>query len=441
MKKSITIAMSFVGLIVGAGFASGQEMIQYFVSFGQIGFVGAIMASAIMIIAGIATLELGSYYLAGEHTAVFDRTFHPITSKFIDASIVFTLFAVGFVMFAGAGSNLQQQFGLPIWVGALLMMVLVLISGLLDVERLTEVIGTVTPFIIGFVVFAGVVSAMHMPSDLTPLNEASQQLTHPMSHWIISSLNYVGLSLITAVSMSIVIGGSHLDPKVAGRGGMIGGVLYTLLLLVATGALFINVETVGHADLPMLELVNSIHPWAGVAMALVIFAMIYNTAVGMFYALGKRLTRNHPKRFFPVYAVAVLVGFGLSFAGFKSLVSMVYPIVGYIGIFLAFLMAWYWFNGRKKINQEAQRREKMRELLARKLDPRRRFTRRHRQELHSMTEESHMDNKTLSEAVVDELDADESVNFSKDDAGSDLGKEFSSGERDIAARPSGSKQK
>ena len=37
MKNSIRIAGAYVGLIVGAGFASGQEILQFFTSFGWAG--------------------------------------------------------------------------------------------------------------------------------------------------------------------------------------------------------------------------------------------------------------------------------------------------------------------------------------------------------------------------------------------------------------------
>lgn len=32
--RSMKIALAFVGLLVGAGFATGKEVIQYFISFG-----------------------------------------------------------------------------------------------------------------------------------------------------------------------------------------------------------------------------------------------------------------------------------------------------------------------------------------------------------------------------------------------------------------------
>ena len=40
-RRTMRIALAFVGLVVAAGFATGQELIQYFLSFGAIGILGA----------------------------------------------------------------------------------------------------------------------------------------------------------------------------------------------------------------------------------------------------------------------------------------------------------------------------------------------------------------------------------------------------------------
>ena len=131
MKRTFSIAMAFVGLTVGAGFATGQEVIQYFISFGLNGIWGAVLAGIVMTLAGSVILQVGSYFLADEHKAVFRSITHPAVSWGLDIVVTLTLFCIGFVMLAGAGSNLEQQFGLPAWIGALIMTVLVfVVSGL-----------------------------------------------------------------------------------------------------------------------------------------------------------------------------------------------------------------------------------------------------------------------------------------------------------------------
>lgn len=141
-------ALAFVGLVVGAGFATGQEVIQYFISFGAIGIVGAVLSGVVMAVGGMLIVQLGSYFLAENHYKVFRNVAHPVVSRFLDWSVTFTLFVMGFIMLAGAGCTLQQHFGIPTWMGAGLMTLLVLAVGQLDVDRVSNIVSLVTPLIV-----------------------------------------------------------------------------------------------------------------------------------------------------------------------------------------------------------------------------------------------------------------------------------------------------
>ena len=222
LKSTFKIALSFVGLLVGAGFATGQEVIQYFGSFGLSALWGALLAGVLMTIAGAVILQLGSYFLAQEHRMVFRNMSHPIVSRFLDFGVTFTLFAVGFVMLAGAGSNLEQQFGWPAWVGSLIMLILVMITGLMDVDRVSSIISTVTPLIIVAVAFAFGYTLFNLPDDMAAMGQLAQGAESPTSPWLLSALNYTGLALLLGLSMALVIGGANTKPREAGVGGQIG---------------------------------------------------------------------------------------------------------------------------------------------------------------------------------------------------------------------------
>ena len=362
----LRVALAFVGIIVGAGFASGQEVMQYFVGFGINGLWGVMLSAVVMTVMAMIILQLGSYFQAAEHGEVFDRVSHPIFSRVLDLGVIVTLFSTGFVMFAGAGANLNQQWGLPTWVGALLMVAFVLVSGLLDVNKVTNVIGAITPFIIFFLTLASLYVIFftdHAP--FAELDAASRAVGSPLPHWAVAAVNYVGFNLMVAVSMAIVIGGAMFHPRLAGYGGLLGGLLYSFLLVISAVTLFLAVQTVGDADMPMLTLVGDIHPWLGQVMAVVVFGMIFNTALGMFYALAKRISAWWGGRFFLIYSITVLVGFVLSFLGFKNLVGYVYPVLGYIGLLLIVVMLVAWFRARGRINDESARRVRIEQLWRR----------------------------------------------------------------------------
>lgn len=394
-------------------------MVQYFTSFGVNGIWGVIVAGAIMTLAGTVFLQLGSYFHASEHNTVFRQVTHPVISKLLDISVIITLFSIGFVMLAGAGSNMEQQFGWPTWAGSTLMLVLVLACGFLDVNKVSAVIGAVTPTIIVAVLFVGVYTAFHMPADPGAAMATAETVDAPVSNWLVSALNYNGLALILAVSMSLVIGGDHLDPREAGWGGLWGGLVYTAMMGIAFFALIMNAEKIHDSDIPMLVILNGIHPALGPVMAIIIFLMIFNTAIGMFYALGKRLSAGHENRYVPIFVAGCLAGYAVSFFGFRALMNYVYPVIGYVGMLMVVVLVYAWFSSFKDIKDEAQRRDRIKSLLRLKLRPDAEISAAKEKEMGRAISDSNLDDQVLYndvlEEVADDLHKDDSVDFDVND--------------------------
>ena len=410
MGKTFKVALALVGLTVGAGFASGQEVIQYFLSFGYWGIVGAAIAGITIAVFSGWVYQLGSYYLADDHSAVFKSVSRPWIAKYMDITTMFTLFCIGFVMVAGAGANLEQQFGLPTWVGSAIMVVLLLLSGLLDVDKLTSVISFITPLLIICLLAAFVITLTDMPDNVGQINEIAQTNPHAsgtFDNWLITALNYATLVMIMDTSMMLVFAGSHMNPVQAGKGGLLGGIMFAVLLLILTFVLFMNMEHVMGSDLPLLKVFDNMHPTVGVFVSIVIYLMIYNTAVGLFYALSRRLSHDNPGKFRLYYAVVVLIGFALSFIGFADLVGWVYPVLGYLGLVLAIVMGVAWFRGRENIQDETGRRERLAELAETQLNPESDdLTRAERAEVDELASDSHVGDQELWQSVQEEVAAD-----------------------------------
>ena len=60
VKNDWRIALTYVGAIVGAGFASGQELTRFFVVFGGSGLLGIIIAGSIFAILGAVVIDLAN---------------------------------------------------------------------------------------------------------------------------------------------------------------------------------------------------------------------------------------------------------------------------------------------------------------------------------------------------------------------------------------------
>ncbi|MET3657237.1 hypothetical protein MKY15_09805 [Sporosarcina sp. FSL K6-1540] len=349
MKKVLKMGSAFIGIIVGAGFASGQEVLQFFTSFGLLGIVGAIISTAFFAYLGMVLTRLGSRMQTTSHKEVIYKISGRYLGIIVDYIIIITLFGVGVVMIAGAGANLNQQFGLPPFVGSLLMIVLVMLTVMLNVDKVVGIIGSITPFLILAVVLVSIYCLTTMDTSFAVLDPIAQGVKTTLPNWFISSINYVSFNIAVGASMTIVMGGTEKDEKIAAWGGFVGGLGLGILILLSHLAIFAKIETVGDAEMPMLAIINDVSPILGIFMAFILYGMIFNTAVGMFYSFGARFIQIGTKKFNVFVLITLIIGFGLSFVGFKELVAKLYPTIGYLGLFLVVALIYASFKLPAKV--------------------------------------------------------------------------------------------
>ena len=334
MKKSLKMGSAFIGIIVGAGFASGQEILQYFTSFGIMGIFAAFISTVLFAYLGMNLTRLGSRMQQPSHKEVIYGISGKILGIIVDYIIIFTLFGVGVVMIAGAGSIFSQQFDLPAALGSTIMTVLVILTIMLNVEKVIAIIGGITPFLILTVILLTIYSLTTMDSSFAALEPIATEKLSAVSNWFLSGLNYASFNIAVGASMAIVMGSTEKDEKIAARGGLFGGIGLGVLIILSHLAIFSKIDSVGDAEMPMLQIANDISPALGFFMSIILFAMIYNTAVGMIYAFSARFIPSGTPKFKIFVVIVGIVSFILSFVGFTKLVNEFYPIVGYLGFFL-----------------------------------------------------------------------------------------------------------
>ena len=352
MKRIFLIGSAFIGIIVGAGFASGQEILQYFTSFGTVGILAGIVSTVLFAYVGMMLVWLGSIFKAEGHNDVIHKLtggtmFGKVIAWLVDIVLIIALFGFGVVMLAGGGSNFEQQFGIPAVYGTALMVILVLVFGMLRVDNVVKVIGNITPLLIICIVIVAIYCLFTMSGSFSELDALAKSHTSAVPHWFIAGVNYVSLNVGLGASMSIVMGGNEKNSKVAAWGGLAGGIVLGLMIMISHLAIFSKIETVGHLPLPMLGLVNDISPILGVFMSIVIYLMIFNTCLGMFYSLATRFTEIETKQFKIFYTIFTLIGFAISFAGFTDLMTFFYPVIGYMGIIIIIVLIYAPFKVRR----------------------------------------------------------------------------------------------
>lgn len=149
----------------------------------------------------------------------------------------------------------------------------------------------------------------------------------------------IGSAMFSGIAMAMLIGGSHWSPQVAGWGGSIGGALFGVILMLMSVGLLLQIETVVDADLPTLALINEIH-----------------------------------------------------------------PVLGWLGILFVVVLSGAWLlNGRNAIGEEIRRRDRIRALILRRLNPKRSWTAKHATVLEQQVVDSNLEAEELGEFVGSEV--------------------------------------
>src|SRR5699024_3271810 len=128
MKDTLRIDGVYVGTSIGAGFASGQDILQFYTGCGWWGIVGTLATVIVYPRLGYYLVVLGKRLNALSHKGVIYHLCGRYLGFVIDLLLAFFLFGVGVIMVAGSGSLFEQQFGLKPAVGYAIMAVLVIVA-------------------------------------------------------------------------------------------------------------------------------------------------------------------------------------------------------------------------------------------------------------------------------------------------------------------------
>lgn len=346
MKDTLRIAGVYIGAIIGAGYASGQEVLQFFTSSGWIGTLGAIITMILYPLLGYYLIVLGDKLKANSHR----RALYHISGKYlgpvIDILLVFFLFGVAVVMVAGSGSLFAQQLGMPAIVGNITLTILVMLVMTMGLGRIVTVLSWITPFSFILVLIIAVYSLIISSTDLSTLESvATQQLT-ASPHWLLSAFLHVSFNIVIAFGIMMMIGANEENKKAAKRGAILGGIGLGLIALIINLAVYANIDVLQYAEMPMLILADQLHPAIGLFMSIALFGMILSTAVPCLYTVTARFVQADTRNFKIGASILAITAFSLSFVGFTQLVNTVYPLQGYLGFVLLGALFISWFRTR-----------------------------------------------------------------------------------------------
>ena len=331
----VQIAAVYVGTIVGAGFATGREIVEFFSQYGLYGFLGIIMTGYLFIILGTKIMLLALSINAQTYQELNSFLFGAKWGLVVNYLFFMMLFGVTAVMLSGAGAVFEEQLGIPKMIGILFTIGIALIILHKGVQGLVGVNLVVVPMMILFsvVLFVGRLQSPDFHVDLLAIPEN-------VKYWdaIVSPFLYSAFNLGLAQAVLIPLAYEVKDPKIIKGGGIVGGICLTVILLISHVSL-LSLPNMMVFDIPSAELMKSLAiPFYWIFIA-VIYGEIFTSLVGNVFGLERQLKRVLNWKSLSIFAGIFFIVLLISVVQYRILLSVLYPIFGYVCLLFLLLLA------------------------------------------------------------------------------------------------------
>jgi uncharacterized membrane protein YkvI len=335
--KVISYAGAFIAFLIGSGFATGQEVLQYFSSYGYGGVMGVIVVFLLFLYVGADFMLVGQEKQFKKSNDIYRYYCGNIVGTFYDYFSIAFIYMSFIVMIGGAGAAINQQYGLPETFGGVLIGVLAVATVVFGLGRIVDVIGKIGPAIVILTIFLGISAIVKNPTGIVEAQQVIPQLTlmKASTNWFYAAGSYVGFCMLWLAAFMSSMGATSISKKEAVMGSSMGALGFSVGLIIITLGIMANIEQLAGTMVPSLILAENISPTLAVVFSFIVVAGIYTTSVPLLWTVVARFAEEKTSRFRLLTVVFAVIGVFIGLrVPFDRLVNIIYVINGYVGIIL-----------------------------------------------------------------------------------------------------------
>ena len=328
MKKILKAVFVIIGTLIGAGFASGQEIYIFFYQYGVNGIFGILISSILL---GFVTYKVLSISKENEvknyknflKEFIKQERYLEIFNTIMNIFILITFY----IMIAGFGAYFEQQFRIHSLIGSSILALICYFVFLKDVSGLIKVSQYIVPLLIGclFVIGMNVI-------DFKNVFEISHYVSENTTwKWILDSVLYGSYNTILLIPVLIALRNLVSKKK---EQGIVSVLTTTLIIMLSLIVFFILTKidvNIENLEKPAVYVASKISPIFKYIYGFIILSSILTTSISLGTSLLENIANNQ-KRYKQYASLICITAVLVSNIGFSNLVNLLYPIFGYIGL-------------------------------------------------------------------------------------------------------------
>lgn len=343
------IAFLFVGTIIGAGFASGKELISFFGNYSAYIIPIAIGVGLLFFYTAWLFLSMGKL-LKPNSLADITKAMYGKGAIVMDIFIIISYFIVMSAMLAGIESLMKEglNISLPIPLFSIITLVISLVIVLKGIGGLIKANSILVPIIVIFTLGVSVSGFFVGTPDITA--RIVQPVSGNVIGMIANVLLYVCMNMLLTAAV-LGASGKGLSKKGILVGSGVGSAIIMTAIIMILTAIFMSVPQIMESDLPLLFIASRFGGLVAFIAVVIIWCGVFTTLISSVYPILEWSDGFLKKRWISVPLIAV-IGLAISLLGFSGIVDLLYPVMGAIGLFFIISASVYYFKNSGKIYEK-----------------------------------------------------------------------------------------
>ena len=337
MKNCIKIALVIIGALIGAGFASGQEIYLFFFSYGKKGILGIIVSSILLGIIIYKTIVIIkekqiTTYKEFLENIIPEKIRKEKILEIINTIINIFILITFYIMIAGFGGYLAETIEIPQIIGSSILAIICIIIMSKETKGIVKVSEAIVPILILFIIIIGIYTL----SSTNIINKINEMEIVKGSNWLVSGVIYASYNSILLIPVLISINKIITKKEISKTAIIITLTTFILAISIFISMLKINVN-IRKLEMPVSYVINTQLPKLKIEYGIVILTSILTTAISLIAGLIQNVKKENSKKVI-LYLICIS-SLPISQIGFSALIKLLYPIFGYIGILQIILIS------------------------------------------------------------------------------------------------------
>lgn len=366
----LKVVFVIIGTLIGAGFASGQEIYLFFYSYGIYGIIGLIISNILIGIVIYKTFmiiqekniltyhKFLEYIIEGRkiekqeskkkikkeienQNNIKRKKFEYLNIAYI-MNIIINIFILVtfFIMIAGFGAYLEQEFSINNIVGSSILAILTFIVAFIDEKKFIKINEILIPILIILIIAIGIISFFNIDlsksienlnSELENINDSNNDMGGYMRSSIISAIIYASYNSILLIPILITLKKELKSKKQIMKISVLTAIISTLLASLILYLLTTIDIQIAQIEMPMVYVATSISKIFKYIYGFIILCAIFTTSIALQKSFLENVFEN--KKSYPqIVSLMCITGVITSNIGFSKLVASLYTLFGYLGL-------------------------------------------------------------------------------------------------------------